>query len=68
MRSIRKAIFEDISGLSHCDTEFWFGSRHECVDRAIRRGGGYSDNLDQNDPEIVYYKAVNARGSGVIDL
>ena len=41
MRSIREAIFEDISGLSHCDTEFWFGSRNECVDRAIRRGGGH---------------------------
>jgi N-acetylglutamate synthase-like GNAT family acetyltransferase len=41
MRSIRKAILEDISGLSHCDTEFWFGSRNECIERAIRRGGGY---------------------------
>jgi N-acetylglutamate synthase-like GNAT family acetyltransferase len=41
MRSIRKAILEDIVGLCHCDTEFWFGSRNECVERAIRRGGSY---------------------------
>jgi N-acetylglutamate synthase-like GNAT family acetyltransferase len=41
MRSIRKAILEDISGLSHCDTGFWLGNRNECVERAIRRGGGY---------------------------
>jgi ribosomal protein S18 acetylase RimI-like enzyme len=42
MRSVRKAILEDIGGLSHCDTEFWFGSRYEWVERAIRRGGGYA--------------------------
>jgi ribosomal protein S18 acetylase RimI-like enzyme len=42
MRSIRKAIVEDLSGLSHGDTEFFFGSRNECVERAIRRGGGYA--------------------------
>jgi hypothetical protein len=24
-------------------------------------------NLDPNDPEIVYFKAVNAAGSGAID-
>ncbi|HEX6566401.1 MAG TPA: GNAT family N-acetyltransferase [Chthoniobacterales bacterium] len=41
MRSIRKAVLEDIGGLSLCDTEFWSGSRNECVERAIRRGGGY---------------------------
>jgi N-acetylglutamate synthase-like GNAT family acetyltransferase len=28
---------------------------------------GTIHNLDPNDPEIVYYKAANARGSGVID-
>ena len=28
---------------------------------------GTIHNLDPNDPEIVYYKAVNARGSGLID-
>jgi N-acetylglutamate synthase-like GNAT family acetyltransferase len=146
MRSIRKAILEDVGALSDCDREFGFGSRKEFVERAIRRGGGYIleqegtvigvaaleytffehgfisllyvsaaerrtgagemsqylvsicqtpklfsstnqsnhpmqalfakagflpsgmiHNLDPNDPEIVYYKAVNARGSGVID-
>jgi N-acetylglutamate synthase-like GNAT family acetyltransferase len=147
MRSIRKAILEDVGALSDCDREFGFGSRKEFVERAIRRGGGYIleqegtvigvaaleytffehgfisllyvsaaerrtgagemllqylvsicqtpklfsstnqsnhpmqalfakagflpsgmiHNLDPNDPEIVYHKAVNARGSGVID-
>jgi N-acetylglutamate synthase-like GNAT family acetyltransferase len=41
MGSIRKAVLEDISGLSHCDSEFGFGSRNEFVERAIQRGGGY---------------------------
>jgi GNAT superfamily N-acetyltransferase len=41
MRFIRKAILEDIRGLFHGDTESWFGSRTECNERAIRRGGGY---------------------------
>jgi N-acetylglutamate synthase-like GNAT family acetyltransferase len=147
MRSIRKAILEDVGALSDCDREFGFGGRKEFVEHAIRRGGGYIleqegtvigvaaleytffehgfisllyvsaaerrtgagemllqylvsicqtpklfsstnqsnhpmqalfakagflpsgmiHNLDPNDPEIVYYKAVNARGSGVID-
>ncbi|MBV9731758.1 MAG: GNAT family N-acetyltransferase [Verrucomicrobia bacterium] len=42
MRSIRKAVLNDISGLSYSDTEFWFGSRIEYLERAIRRGGGYA--------------------------
>jgi N-acetylglutamate synthase-like GNAT family acetyltransferase len=41
MRSVRKAVLEDISGLSHCDSEFGFASRNEFVERAIQRGGGY---------------------------
>jgi N-acetylglutamate synthase-like GNAT family acetyltransferase len=41
MRSIRKAILEDVGALSDCDREFGFGSRKEFVERAIRRGGGY---------------------------
>jgi N-acetylglutamate synthase-like GNAT family acetyltransferase len=41
MRSIRKAVLEDVGALSDCDREFGFGSRKEFVERAIRRGGGY---------------------------
>ena len=41
MRSIRKAILEDITGLSHCDAKFWFGSRNDCFERAIWRGDSY---------------------------
>ena len=41
MRSIRKAVLEDIGALSDCDREFGFGSRKEFVERAIRRGSGY---------------------------
>ena len=41
MRSIRKAVLEDVGALSDCDREFGFGGRKEFVERAIRRGGGY---------------------------
>ena len=41
MRSIRKAVLEDVGALSDCDREFGFGSRKQFVERAIRRGGGY---------------------------
>jgi ribosomal protein S18 acetylase RimI-like enzyme len=147
MRSIRKAVLEDIGFLSDCDREFGFGSRKEFVESASRRGGAYIleqegkligvavleytffghgfisliyvspaarrtgagemllqylvsicqtpklfsstnqsnhpmqalfakagfqpsgtiHNLDPNDPEIVYYKAVKVEGSGATD-
>jgi ribosomal protein S18 acetylase RimI-like enzyme len=41
MRSIRKAVLEDIDSLSGCDSEFGFGSRKEFVESASRRGGAY---------------------------
>jgi N-acetylglutamate synthase-like GNAT family acetyltransferase len=41
MRFIRKAVPEDISGLSHCDPEFGFANRNEFLERTIRRGDGY---------------------------
>jgi hypothetical protein len=37
MRSIRKAVLEDVGALSDCDREFGFGSWKEFVERAIRR-------------------------------
>jgi N-acetylglutamate synthase-like GNAT family acetyltransferase len=41
MRSIRKAVLEDVGALSDCDREFGFGSRKEFLERGVRRGGGY---------------------------
>jgi N-acetylglutamate synthase-like GNAT family acetyltransferase len=41
MRFIRKAVLEDISGLSHCDREFGSGRRNEFVERATQRGDGH---------------------------
>ena len=41
MRSIRKAVLEDVGALSDCDREFGFGRRKEFFEREIRRGGGY---------------------------
>jgi ribosomal protein S18 acetylase RimI-like enzyme len=41
MRSIRKAVLEDISEWSHCDTEAGFANRNEFVERAIQRGEAY---------------------------
>ena len=41
MRSIRKAVLEDIGDLSRCDTEFGFANRNQFVERAIQRGDGY---------------------------
>ena len=41
MRSIRKAVLEDVVTLSDCDREFGCGGRKESVGRAVRRGGGY---------------------------
>lgn len=41
MRSIRKAVLEDIGSLCDGDSEFGLGSRKEFVERAIRRGGAY---------------------------
>jgi len=57
MRSIRKAVLEDVGALSDCDREFGFGSRKEFVERAIRRGGGYI--LEQEG------RVIGVRGLGV---